>query len=188
MKSIEFYIQFFKKVYAKYLSGALFKKSNNSLVLITENSNVFNFIKSLESNSITKLKVLGDICVTDYPEKVNRFEISYNILSVDYNFRIFVKTFTQSYIDSITQIYSSAGWVERECWDMFGIFFLNHPDLRRILTDYGFDGFPFRKDFPLTGYIEVRYDDEKSNIVYEPLEMSQEYRLFNFTSPWEKIK
>lgn len=185
---VEFYIQLLKKIYKRYLNGIFLKKCDESIFLIAEKENVFNFMKNLESNSLVKLKILNDICVVDYPEKLNRFDISYNLLSVNYNLRVFVKTFTNAYVSSVTSLYASADWIERECWDMFGVFFLNHPDLRRILTDYGFDGFPFRKDFPLTGYVEVRYDDEKSNIVYEPLEMSQEYRLFNFTSPWERIK
>jgi NADH/F420H2 dehydrogenase subunit C len=158
------------------------------LTLVVKNNYIFELISSLKDNTSIQAKILGDICVIDYPAKNERFEVNYNLLSVKYNLRLFVKTYTQAYVPSLVPLFNSANWIERECWDMFGIFFLNHPDLRRILTDYGFDGFPLRKDFPLTGYIEIRYDDEKSNIVYEPLEMSQEYRLFNFTSPWEKIK
>jgi NADH/F420H2 dehydrogenase subunit C len=181
-----YYIKTFLTLYKKLISSIFYKKADPKTLFLTSKDN--SIIYSLEKNSLTQFKVLNDICVVDYPEKSTRFELSYNLLSVKYNFRVFIKTFTNSYIKSITGIYDSADWIERECWDMYGIFFLNHPDLRRILTDYGFEGFPLRKDFPLTGYIEVRYDDEKSSIVYEPLEMSQEYRLFNFNSPWEKIK
>ena len=184
-----FYLKLFKTLYKKFLHAIIFKNNQkDSISVIAYNQHFFQFIYSLEKNSTTQLKIFNDLCVIDYPDKKERFELNYNFLSIKYNIRIFVKTYTQAYIASLTPIFNSANWIERECWDMFGIFFLNHPDLRRILTDYGFDGFPLRKDFPLTGYIEIRYDDEKANIVYEPLEMTQEYRLFNFTSPWEKIK
>ncbi len=128
-----------------------------------------------------------DICVTDYPQRENRFELLYCFLSNTSNTRFFVKSFVNELgsVSSLCSIFNSANWLEREAWDLYGVFFINHPNLRRILTDYGFKGFPFRKDFPLTGYVEVRYDDEVSAIVYEPLEVSQEYRSFNFKSPWE---
>jgi len=184
-----FYLKLFKGLYKKFINFIILRKSHANIIEMSiQPQYLYNFISTLKANSLTQLKILNDICVIDYPERTNRFELNYNLLSVKYNFRVFLKTYTSSYISSVTSIFSCANWIERECWDMFGIFFLNHPDLRRILTDYGFEGFPMRKDFPLTGYIEIRYDDEKANIVYEPLEMSQEYRLFNFTSPWEKIK
>lgn len=184
-----YYLKLLLSLYKKYISYIVIKNNSlNELTLILRNESFCNLIQGLFKNSIFQAKLLNDICVVDLPEKSNRFELNYNITSIKYNFRFFFKTFTNAYIPSLAQIFKSANWMERECWDMFGVFFVNHPDLRRILTDYGFEGFPLRKDFPLTGYIEVRYDDEKSNIVYEPLEMSQEYRLFNFTSPWEKIK
>jgi NADH/F420H2 dehydrogenase subunit C len=187
--NFNYYLQVFLNLYKKFLNVIILKKSESrSLILVAKSDYIFELISSLKNNSILQAKVLSDICVIDYPAKSERFEINYNLLSPKYNIRFFVKTYTQAYVPSLSSLFSGANWTERECWDMFGIFFLNHPDLRRILTDYGFDGFPLRKDFPLTGYIEIRYDDEKSNIVYEPLEMSQEYRLFNFTSPWEKIK
>jgi NADH/F420H2 dehydrogenase subunit C len=187
--NFDYYLQFSLSLYKKFLSAVIVRKSEaKSLTLIVKNNYIFELINSLKDNTSIQAKILGDICVIDYPAKNERFEINYNLLSTKYNIRFFVKTYTQAYVPSLAPLFNSANWIERECWDMFGIFFLNHPDLRRILTDYGFDGFPLRKDFPLTGYIEIRYDDEKSNIVYEPLEMSQEYRLFNFTSPWEKIK
>jgi NADH/F420H2 dehydrogenase subunit C len=184
-----YYVKLFVNLYKKLIKALILKKKeDNTIHLLVESENSHKLIASLHANSLTQFKILNDICVVDYPEKMDRFEINYNLLSVKYNFRVFIKSYTSAYISSISGLYNSANWIERECWDMFGIFFTNHPDLRRILTDYGFEGFPLRKDFPLTGYIEIRYDDEKSNIVYEPLEMSQEYRLFNFTSPWEKIK
>jgi len=182
-----YYVKLFVNLYKKLIKALILKKKeDNTIHLLVESENSHKLITSLHTNSLTQFKLLNDICVVDYPEKTDRFEINYNLLSVKYNFRVFIKSYTSAYISSISGLYNSANWIERECWDMFGIFFTNHPDLRRILTDYGFEGFPLRKDFPLTGYIEIRYDDEKSNIVYEPLEMSQEYRLFNFTSPWEK--
>ena len=184
-----YYIKLFSNLYKKFIETLILKKNNNNnMYLLAKPINFYNLTFSLLNNSLTQFKVLNDICVIDYPEKIDRFELSYNVLSVKYNFRVFIKSYTSAYIPSISSLFNSANWIERECWDMFGVFFTNHPDLRRILTDYGFDGFPLRKDFPLTGYIEIRYDDEKANIVYEPLELSQEYRLFNFTSPWEKIK
>lgn len=186
MSRQSYYVKMLLTIYKKLVSSIFTKKSSQDTIFIVSKDNRITY--SLEKNSLMQLKLLNDICVVDYPEKINRFELNYNLLSVKYSFRIFLKTFTQSYIQSLTRIYNSANWIERECWDMYGVFFINHPDLRRILTDYGFEGFPLRKDFPLTGYIEVRYDDEKSSIVYEPVEMSQEYRLFNFNSPWEKIK
>jgi len=115
----------------------------------------------------------------------NRFELNYFLLSLNLNFRLRLKVYIDEFmpVPSITSIYKGANWFERETWDMFGIFFSNHPDLRRILTDYGFDGFPFRKDFPQTGYFELRYDDEKKHVLYESIEMSQEFRSFDFVSP-----
>jgi len=184
-----FYIKLIRNCYKKFVELIILKKKeSNCLQLLVKVENIYILAKSLKRNSLVQLEVLNDICVVDYPENNNRFEINYNLLSVKYNFRFFIKTYTSAYVTSLTSLFDSSNWIERECWDMFGVFFINHPDLRRILTDYGFEGFPLRKDFPLTGYIEIRYDDESANIVYEPLEMSQEYRLFNFTSPWEKIK
>lgn len=130
---------------------------------------------------------LTDITAVDVPTRINRFEIVYNLLSTQYNSRIRVRTYTDELtpVDSICEVFVGANWYEREIWDMFGVFFANHPDLRRILTDYGFEGHPFRKDFPLSGYTEVRYDDECKRVVIEPVELSQEYRKFDLGSPWE---
>jgi len=132
--------------------------------------------------------MLIDICGVDYPEKEARFEVVYNLLSIKYNSRIRVKVVVDELtpIDSVTSIYNSAGWYEREVWDLYGVFFSNHPDLRRILTDYGFDGHPLRRDFPLTGHTEVRYDEAEKRIVTEPVELAQEFRVFDFASPWDQ--
>jgi NADH-quinone oxidoreductase subunit C len=134
-----------------------------------------------------RFTVLCDICGVDYPDRPQRFEVVYNLLSMSLNQRIRVKIDTdeEQPVPSATGLFSSAGWWEREAWDLFGIYFADNPDLRRILTDYGFDGHPLRKDFPLTGYVEVRYDDEQKRVVYEPVRLPQEFRSFDFLSPWE---
>jgi NADH-quinone oxidoreductase subunit C len=128
-----------------------------------------------------------DVCGVDYPDRDERFEVVYNLLSLKLNQRVRVKVTTDedSPVPSVTGVFRSAGWYERETWDLYGIFFSDHPDLRRLLTDYGFEGHPLRKDFPLTGYVEVRYDDEQKRVVYEPVRLTQEFRTFDFLSPWE---
>jgi NADH-quinone oxidoreductase subunit C len=132
-------------------------------------------------------KVLIDICGADYPDREKRFEVVYTLLSLKHNRRVRMKTLTDEHtpVPSAVTIFSSANWCERETWDLYGIFFSDHPDLRRILTDYGFEGHPLRKDFPLTGYVEVRYDDEQKRVVYEPVKLTQDFRTFDFLSPWE---
>jgi NADH-quinone oxidoreductase subunit C len=132
-------------------------------------------------------KMLVDICGVDYPEREQRFEVVYNLLSLKHNLRLRVKVATgeDEPVPSVTGIYSVAGWFEREAWDLYGIYFSGHPDLRRILTDYGFEGHPLRKDFPLTGFVEVRYDIEQKRVIYEPVKLRQEFRTFDFQSPWE---
>ena len=132
-------------------------------------------------------KCLVDLCGVDYPERPERFEVVYNLLSHRHNLRIRIKTSTDedTPVPSISGLFSSAAWFEREAWDLYGVFFSDHPDLRRLLTDYGFEGYPMRKDFPLTGYVEVRYDDEQKRVVYEPVSLTQEFRSFDYLSPWE---
>lgn len=133
-----------------------------------------------------QFKQLMDVCGADYPEREQRFDVVYNLLSLSHNRRIRVKVQTDEAtpVPTATTLFSSAGWWERETWDMFGILFAGHPDLRRMLCDYGFDGHPLRKDFPLTGYVEVRYDDEQKRVVYEPVKLMQDFRNFDFVSPW----
>lgn len=128
-----------------------------------------------------------DVSGVDYPEREHRFEVVYHLLSPRHNRRVRIKLETdeQTPVPSATEVFPAAGWYEREAYDLYGILFSNHPDLRRLLTDYGFDGHPLRKDFPLTGYVEVRYDDEKKRVVYEPVKLVQEFRSFDFLSPWE---
>ena len=140
----------------------------------------------LKYHTNTQFKVLSDICVVDYPSKKNRFEIIYNMLSLHFNSRLRIKVSLNEYqkIPSLTSLYLSSNWWEREIFDMFGLQFKEHPDLRRILTDYGFEGYPLRKDYPLSGFLEVRYCEKKKRIVYEKTIFSQEYRQFNFDNSW----
>ena len=141
----------------------------------------------LRDDQNCQFKQLVDITAVDYPDQVERFEVVYNLLSLKLNQRIRVKlpTDERTPVASVSGVFSAAIWLEREAWDMFGIFFADHPDLRRILTDYGFEGHPLRKDFPLTGFKEVRYDEEQKRVVYEPVKLPQEFRRFDFMSPWE---
>lgn len=179
-------IYYILKVLYNYIDSI--KLINNEIIInIKNNNNLQLLVNFFKNNYKLQLKELIDITTVDYFLKKKRFEITYFFLSIKYKLRIRLKLVCneQDVIQSITNLYSSAYWLERENWDMFGIFFTNHSDLRRILTDYGFDGFPFRKDFPLSGYIELRYDDEKKIVVYEKLEMMQEFRYFEFTSPWD---
>ena len=137
-----------------------------------------------------RFQQLMDLCGVDYPEREKRFEVVYNLLSLTHNMRVRVKVETdeETPVPSVSGVFSAATWWEREAWDLFGIYFSEHPDLRRIMTDYGFDGHPLRKDFPLTGYVEVRYDDEQKRVVYEPVKLTQEFRTFDFLSPWEGVQ
>ncbi|HKY18862.1 MAG TPA: NADH-quinone oxidoreductase subunit C [Rhizomicrobium sp.] len=132
-------------------------------------------------------KILVDLCGTDWPQRAKRFDVVYHLLSLTKNARIRVKAQVGEgeSIASIIGVYPAAGWFERECFDMYGVAFADHPDMRRILTDYGFSGYPLRKDFPLTGYVELRYDDELKRVVYQPVQLVQEFRDFDFMSPWE---
>jgi NADH-quinone oxidoreductase subunit C len=134
-----------------------------------------------------QFKLLVDLCGVDYPEREERFEVVYHLLSPRQNQRIRVKVGTDEVtpVPSVTGVFASAMWYEREAWDMFGIYFSDHPDLRRLLTDYGFEGHPLRKDFPQTGYVEVRYDDEQKRVIYEPVRLREDWRNFDFLSPWE---
>lgn len=159
----------------------------NSSILITKPKHLRNlliFLKYLFNNNFSSLM---DVWGADYPYRDYRFEVNFLILNLSFPYRITIRICTNEYLPvaTVSDIYNSAGWLEREVWDMYGVYFSGHKDLRRILTDYGFFGFPLRKDFPLTGYTEVRYDDTKKQVVLEPLEVSQELRLFNFKSPWE---
>lgn len=148
---------------------------------------VFTFLKY---HTATEYTTISDITAVDFPTKDQRFEVVYNLLSIRHNSRLRVKTYADEAtpVPSITSLYDGANWYEREVYDLFGVFFTDHPDLRRIMTDYGFDGHPLRKDFPMTGYTELRYDEEKKRIVVEPLELTQAYRNFRVGSAaWEQV-
>lgn len=148
---------------------------------------LFPLLFFLKANTYTRFVVLIDMAGVDEPSRPTRWQVVYNLISVDTNTRVRVVTSfaDRTPISSVVSLFPTAGWVEREVWDMFGVFFSNHPDLRRILTDYGFEGHPLRKDFPLSGYVAVRYDDSESRVVTEPMEMTQAYRYFAAASPWE---
>lgn len=165
-----------------------FKIERDELTLHAQRDSIVDVLQFLRDNPQCQFKQLVDICGADYPDRVTeRFDVVYNLLSLTQNQRIRVKIRTDenTIVPSVTGVFSSAGWFERETWDMYGIYFSGNPDLRRILTDYGFDGHPMRKDFPLTGYVELRYDEELRRVVYEPVKLTQDFRAFDFLSPWE---
>jgi NADH dehydrogenase (ubiquinone) Fe-S protein 3 len=172
----------------KWITKTTFSK-NETVFEISANF-LLPFFFFLKNHSQTQYKILIDLTAVDYPSRLKRFEVVYNLLSIQYNSRIRIKTLVDelSPLDSLVSIYSASNWFERETWDMFGIFFTQHPDLRRILTDYGFEGHPLRKDFPLSGFVEVRYDDTEKRVITEPIEMTQEFRYFDFSNPWEILE
>ena len=160
---------------------------NSELTIEINENDLIEVIQFLKSNEKCKFRQLIDIAGVDYPDSEKRFQLVYLLLSHENNIRIKVSTQFQlnQIINSITKIFPSANWMEREVFDMYGIKFKNHPDLRRILTDYGFKGHPLRKDFPLTGFNEVRYSEKEKKVIYEPVKLEQNYRNFDFESPWE---
>ncbi len=160
---------------------------NEELTVEINVNDLVEVVQFLKSNDKCKFRQLVDIAGVDYPEKDKRFQLVYLFLSHENNIRvkILIKFQTNELINSLTKIFPSANWMEREVFDMYGIKFKNHPDLRRILTDYGFKGYPLRKDFPLTGFNEVRYSEKEKKVVYEPVKLEQNYRNFDFESPWE---
>jgi NADH-quinone oxidoreductase subunit C len=161
--------------------------ANEELMIETGEDNITDVIQFLKSNEECKFKQLIDIAGVDYPDNEKRFELVYLLLSHEKNLRvkILIKIQMDQAINTLTKIFPSANWMEREVFDMYGIKFKNHPDLRRILTDYGFKGYPLRKDFPLTGFNEVRYCEKEKKVIYEPVKLEQNYRNFDFESPWE---
>ena len=160
---------------------------NNELLVETEEAELLDVVQFLKSHEKCKFRQLIDIAGVDYPENEKRFELIYLFLSHEHNLRIklLIKFQINQTIVSLTKIFPSANWMEREVFDMYGVKFKNHPDLRRILTDYGFKGHPLRKDFPLTGFNEVRYSEKEKKVIYEPVKLEQNYRNFDFESPWE---
>ncbi len=161
--------------------------AHDELTMTVSRASIAGFVEFLKTDSTCKFSTLVDITAVDNPERDARFDVVYHFLSMYQNQRIRLKMAVREddIVPSIVGVHPSANWFEREVFDMFGIIFSGHPDLRRILTDYGFRGYPLRKDFPTTGYTEVRYDEEQKRVVYEPVSLVQEYRQFDFMSPWE---
>ena len=170
--------------------GAAVQERNllhDELTIDVARDKIVEVLAFLRDDARCRFEVLIDICGVDWPAREERFDVVYHLLSPRLNQRIRVKLKTDEAtpVASVVEVFPAANWFEREAYDMYGILFSGHPDLRRLLTDYGFQGHPLRKDFPLTGYVEVRYDDEQKRVVYEPVELTQEFRTFDFESPWE---
>ena len=162
-------------------------QDRDELILICPAEHIGRLLTFMRDDANCLFKQLTAICGADYPERADRFDVVYNLLSFRHNqrARVKVRAGEDTMVPSVTSVYSSAGWYEREVWDLYGVMFAGNPDLRRILTDYGFDGHPLRKDFPLTGFVEVRYDEAQKRVVYEPVKLTQAFRSFDFMSPWE---
>ncbi len=163
---------------------------NGELTVTVQRDSITDVLLYLRDDPGARFTTLVDLCCVDWPQRAERFDIVYHLLSISQNLRLRVKLATgvDAPAPSVVDIYPAAAWYEREAFDMFGVLFSDHPDLRRILTDYGFHGHPLRKDFPLSGHVEVRYDEEKKRVVYEPVKLVQEFRDFDFLSPWEGAK
>ena len=166
------------------------KINHNQIYLSIDDKDLLDVILFLKTNSNTKFNQLIDITAVDYPERNIRFKIVYLFLSLEKNQRLILDLFAKEneFVSSLTSVFPSANWMEREVFDMYGIEFKNHPDLRRILTDYNFNGYPLRKDFPLTGHNEVRYSEDEKKVIYEKVKLEQNYRKFDYESPWEGTK
>ena len=163
------------------------KINHNHICINIENENLLEVVLFIKNNNETKFRQLIDITAVDYPDNEKRFKLVYLFLSHEFNSRIIIDFFVNEneVVTSLTSVFPSSNWMEREVFDMYGINFKNHPDLRRILTDYGFKGHPLRKDFPLTGHNEVRYSEDEKKVIYEPVKLEQNYRNFDYESPWE---
>jgi NADH-quinone oxidoreductase subunit C len=162
---------------------------HDQLIVTVPSERIVPVMTLLRDDRRFQFEQLIDVCGVDYPDRPERFEVVYTLLSVSLNLRLRVKVATDedTPVPSVVSVWPSANWFERETCDLYGVFFADHPDLRRILTDYGFDGHPLRKDFPLTGYVELRYDPDQRRVVYEPVKLTQDFRTFDFASPWEAI-
>lgn len=187
-------VEYLVKTVPKFITMAVQGPGQSSVLyqeatIYTTSEHLLPLCYFLRDHVNTQFKCLVDITAVDFPERKARFEVVYHLLSPRWNNRIRIKVPVDELtsVPSIVPVYNAANWFEREVWDMFGVYFSGHPDLRRLLTDYGFTGFPLRKDFPLTGYTEVRYDYVKKRVVSEPLELSQEFRYFDFSSPWDSL-
>lgn len=179
------FLNYLKATYPQHVQGA--ELANGEMVITADGAHIVELVTHLRDNPNCLFKQLVDVCGVDYPEREQRFEVVYQLLSFKHNIRIRVKVATDeaTAVPSVHGVFPSAKWFEREAWDMYGINFSNHGDLRRILTDYEFEGHAQRKDFPLTGYVELRYDEEQKKVVYEPVKLNQAYRSFDYMSPWE---
>jgi NADH-quinone oxidoreductase subunit C len=188
LQNINDYLE--KKVKACFLDDTSFFVHSGILSITCSREKLLELVRYLKDDLEFKFNMLIDVFAVDYPELSKRFEINYCFLSIEKNYRVNIKVHVEDGVPvkSLCSIYKNALWLEREVWDMHGVKFMNNPDLRRILTDYGFEGHPLRKDFPLSGFNEVRYDIIKEQVVYEPLSLVQEYRDFDFISPWEGIE
>ena len=183
-------VQAISELVASKLASALTEPPHiayGELNLIVSRGEIARVLTILRDDAELQFSILIDLAGVDYPKRAERFDVVYHLLSITKNVRIRVKLAVgeNQPVASVATIFPTANWFEREAFDMYGILFSDHPDLRRILTDYGFSGYPLRKDFPLTGYVEVRYDDEQKRVVYEPVKLVQEFRDFDFLSPWE---
>ena len=180
-----------KKINSELTSKITFSEIRHGQLYLNINcEDISEVLLFLKNNSHTKFRQLVDITAVDYPEQTERFKMVYLLISHEFNNRIVLSYYINEneIVPSITQIFPSANWMEREVFDMYGIKFKDHPDLRRILTDYNFEGFPLRKDFPLTGHSEVRYSEDEKKVIYEPVKLEQNYRNFDYESPWEGTK
>ena len=188
MKNLEDLEKFINSELTSRINSSFIKHDN--IYLNIDHDELVDVISFLKTNIETKFRQLIEITAVDYPENENRFKMVYLLLSHEYNQRIIIDYSIKEndVISSLTSIFPAANWMEREVFDMYGLNFKNHPDLRRILTDYGFEGHPLRKDFPLTGHNEVRYSEEQKKVIYEPVKLEQNYRNFDYESPWEGTK
>ena len=180
-----------KKINSELTSKITFSEIRHGQLYLNINcEDISEVLLFLKNNSHTKFRQLVDITAVDYPEQTERFKMVYLLISHEFNNRIILSYYINEneIVPSITQVFPSANWMEREVFDMYGIKFKDHPDLRRILTDYNFEGFPLRKDFPLTGHSEVRYSEDEKKVIYEPVKLEQNYRNFDYESPWEGTK
>ena len=171
------------------VDGVSARTAFGELTLDVDAARIADVARTLRDTADLRFVCLIDICGADYPEREKRFDVVYHLLSPTLNARVRLKVQTdgQTPVPSLVEVFPAANWYERETWDMYGVIFSGHPDLRRLLTDYGFEGHPLRKDFPLTGFVEVRYDDAQKRVVYEPVALRQEFRRFDFLSPWEGV-
>lgn len=188
-KNTKIWVNYFISLFKKYINKILIDENNNYFKIYLKDSNyLYIVLNILKNHSFLKFTILTDIAAVDFLKVEDRFELNYLLLSLKYNIRLIVSFKLKEFKDvpSIMSIFSNANWCEREVWDLFGIFFFNHTDLRRILTDYGFNGHPLRKDFPLNGFVEIRYDEDKQYLVYEEIELMQNMRFYDFLNPFQK--